>query len=90
MVLRRCLCRPVSGSELAWGFSHCADNGILEEREGCRDGCGEGGVQGRAILDQDVETLLDGERGIEDDESEAEWQHIVTIAGFEEVANGTL
>jgi hypothetical protein len=41
-------------------------------------------------LNQDVETLLDGKRGIKDDESEAEGQNIVTIAGFEEVANGTL
>lgn len=41
-------------------------------------------------MDQNVETLLDGKRRIEDDESEAERQHIIGVPGLEEIANGTL
>ena len=50
----------------------------------------QGNGDGRTILYQTVETLLDGKRGIEDDESEAKWQDIVRVAGLEEIANGTL
>lgn len=45
---------------------------------------------GRTVLYQTVETLFDGKRGIEDDESEAKRQDIVGVAGLEEIANGTL
>jgi hypothetical protein len=51
---------------------------------------GKGGVAGRAILNEDVQTLLDGKRSIEYDETEAQWEDIVGISGLEEVANGTL
>lgn len=42
------------------------------------------------ILNQNVQTLLDGKRRIEDDESEAERQDIVGVSGLEKIANGTL
>jgi hypothetical protein len=48
------------------------------------------GVAKRAILNEDVQTLLDGQRRIEDDESEAERKDIVGVSGLEEVANGAL
>lgn len=51
---------------------------------------GGGGVAKRAVLNENVQALFDGERGIEDDESEAEREHIVGVSGLEEVANGTL
>ena len=44
----------------------------------------------RTVLNQNVQTLLDGKRRIEDDESEAERQDIVGVSGLEEIANGTL
>lgn len=44
----------------------------------------------RAILDEDVQALFHGERGIEDDESETEGEDVVAIADLQEVANGTL
>jgi hypothetical protein len=51
----------------------------------------QGEVKGRrTVLNQTVETLLDGKRRIEDDESEAEGQDIVGVTGLEEIANGTL
>lgn len=42
------------------------------------------------ILDEDVETLLDGERGVENDQTEAQRQHVVTGSHLEKVANGAL
>lgn len=44
----------------------------------------------RTILNENVETLLDQQGGIEDDEAIAEWQNVVTRAGFEEFADGSL
>lgn len=44
----------------------------------------------RAILNEDIQTLLDGERRVKDDESEAERENVIGISGLEEVANGTL
>jgi len=44
----------------------------------------------RAILNENVQALLDGERGVKDDESETEGKDVVTGADLQEVANGTL
>lgn len=44
----------------------------------------------RAILGQDIQTLLDRQGGIEDDETKTEWEDIVAGANLEEVADGTL
>jgi len=44
----------------------------------------------RTILYQYVQTLLDQQRRIEDDQSEAEGQHIVTAADLEEGPYSTL
>jgi len=41
-------------------------------------------------LDEDVETLLDQQGGVEDDETVTERKHVVAGAGFEELANGSL
>jgi hypothetical protein len=43
-----------------------------------------------AILNQDIQTLLDGEGCIEYDEPETERKDIVTGADFEEVTDGIL
>ena len=43
-----------------------------------------------AILNQDIQTLLDRERSIEYDEPETERKNIVAGADFEEVTDGTL
>lgn len=48
------------------------------------------GYARRAILNEDIQTLLDGERGVKDDEPEAERENVIGISGLEEVANGTL
>lgn len=48
------------------------------------------GVARRAILDEDVQTLLDGKRRIEDDEPKAKREDVVRVPGLEKVANGTL
>lgn len=42
------------------------------------------------ILDQDIQALFHGQGGIEYDQAEAEWQHIVACAGFQKVANRVL
>ena len=44
----------------------------------------------RTILDEYVQTLLDRECGVEDDESEAQWEDIVACANFEEITNRPL
>jgi hypothetical protein len=44
----------------------------------------------RAILNKNVQAFLDGERGVEDDESETEGENVVAGADLQEVANGTL
>lgn len=41
-------------------------------------------------MDENVQALFDGERGIEDDESKTEGEDVVAIADLQEVANGTL
>jgi hypothetical protein len=43
-----------------------------------------------AILDEDVQALLDGKGGVEDDQSEAEGEDVVGVSRLKEVANGTL
>lgn len=43
-----------------------------------------------AILNEDIQALLDGERGIKDNEAKTEGEDVVTVADFQEVANGTL
>jgi hypothetical protein len=43
-----------------------------------------------AILNENVQAFLDGERGVEDDESETEGEDVVAGADLQEVANGTL
>lgn len=48
-------------------------------------------VGGRhAVLYEDVQALLDGQRCIEHDKSETERKDIIAGTDFEEVANGTL
>jgi hypothetical protein len=42
------------------------------------------------ILYKDVKTLLDGERGVEDDESEAEGENVIASADLEELSYGSL
>lgn len=42
------------------------------------------------VLDQDVQALFNGQRGIENDETETQREDIIAVADFEEVANGTL
>lgn len=42
------------------------------------------------ILNQDVQTLLDQQRCIEDDETEAEWQNIVGGTLLEKLTNSDL
>lgn len=44
----------------------------------------------RAILDENIQALLDGQGSIEDDESEAKREDVVAITDLQEVANGTL
>lgn len=44
----------------------------------------------RAILNENIQALLDGQGSIEDDESEAKGEDVVAIADLQEVANGTL
>lgn len=43
-----------------------------------------------AVLYEDVQALLDGQRCIEHDKSETERKDIIAGTDFEEVANGTL
>jgi hypothetical protein len=43
-----------------------------------------------AILNQDIQTLLDREGSIEYDEPETERENVVACADFEEVTDGTL
>lgn len=43
-----------------------------------------------AILDENVQALLDGQPSIEDDQAKTQREHVVTSADLEEVANGTL
>ena len=43
-----------------------------------------------AILNEDIQALFDGERGIEDDEAKAQGKHVIAVADLEEVAYGTL
>jgi hypothetical protein len=43
-----------------------------------------------AILDENVQALLDGKPGVEDDEAKTQGENVVTSADLEEVANGTL
>jgi hypothetical protein len=43
-----------------------------------------------AILNEDVQTLLDGQRRIEDNQTETERKDIITRADFEEIANCAL
>lgn len=47
-------------------------------------------LDGRTVLNQDVETLLDEQVGIENDKAEREGQDIVAGANFEEFANRIL
>lgn len=47
-------------------------------------------LDGRTVLNQDVETLLDEQVGIENDKAEREGQDIVAGANFEEIANRIL
>jgi hypothetical protein len=44
----------------------------------------------RTILDEDVETLLDQQSRVEDDETVTERQDVIACAGFEEFADGSL
>lgn len=48
------------------------------------------GYRERTILDENVETLLDQEGSIKDDETITEREHVVAGAGFEKLANGSL
>lgn len=43
-----------------------------------------------AILDENVQALLDGKPGVEDNEAKTQGENVVTSADLEEVANGTL
>jgi hypothetical protein len=43
-----------------------------------------------AILNENVQTLLDGKRRIEDNQPETEWKNIVTRSDLEEIANCAL
>jgi hypothetical protein len=43
-----------------------------------------------AILNENVQALLDGQPGIEDDQAKTQGEDVVTSADLEEVANGTL
>ncbi len=45
---------------------------------------------GRTILNQDVETLLDEQVGVEDDEAKGQRQDVVAGADLEKVADGLL
>lgn len=75
MGLKRCLYSPIASQPMVSVFSLPLF----------------GGWEGsRAILDENVQAFLDGERGVEDDESETERENVVTGANLQEVANGTL
>lgn len=67
------------------GLKRCLYFPIAQSADGLcvRDGS-------HAILDEDVQAFLDGERGVEDDESETEGEDVVASADLQEVANGTL
>lgn len=51
---------------------------------------GERRREDATILNEDVQTLFDRERGVENDQTEAERQHIVAGADLEEIADGAL
>lgn len=42
------------------------------------------------ILDENVEAFLDGERGVENDQAEAQREHVVAGSHLKKVANGAL
>lgn len=49
-----------------------------------------GGGLTHAILDENIQTLFDREGGIEDNEAKTQREDVVTVADFQEIANGTL
>ena len=44
-------------------------------------------IWAHTILDHDIETLLNEQVMVEDDQSEGEWKDVVAASNFEELAN---
>lgn len=47
-------------------------------------------VSAQTVLDEDTQALLDQERGVEHNKSEAERKHIVAPPNFQKASDGTL